>query len=81
MQKDADHRIEVEPSGKKINKAMERTDRENMLEVIVLSENEIENRFREIKDIAPGERYASCIPLSPSRDVKETRKRRCSVLP
>lgn len=51
MQKDADRRIEVEPSGKKINKAMERTDRENMLEVIVLSENEIENRFFEIKDM------------------------------
>ena len=53
MQKDADRRIEVELSGKKINKAMERADRENMLEVIVLGGNEIENRFFEIKDMAP----------------------------
>ncbi|RJP02355.1 hypothetical protein D3D03_03170 [Exiguobacterium sp. RIT452] len=52
MQKDADRRIEVELSGKKINKAMERADRENMLEVIVLGGNEIENRFFEIKDMA-----------------------------
>ena len=54
MQKDADRRIEVELSGKKINKAMERANRENIPEVIVLGENELQNGFFDIKDMASG---------------------------
>ncbi|WP_026833213.1 His/Gly/Thr/Pro-type tRNA ligase C-terminal domain-containing protein [Exiguobacterium undae] len=54
MQKDVDRRIEVELSGKKVNKAMERANREQIPEVIVLGENELQNGFFDIKDIASG---------------------------
>lgn len=50
----AGRRVEVELSGKKVNKAMERANRENIPEVIVLGENELQNGFFDIKDMASG---------------------------
>lgn len=50
----AGHRVEVELSGKKVNKAMERANREHIPEVIVLGENELQNGFFDIKDMTTG---------------------------
>lgn len=47
-------RVEVELSGKKVNKAMERANREQIPEVIVLGESELQNGFFDIKDMASG---------------------------
>ncbi|WP_285801230.1 histidine--tRNA ligase [Exiguobacterium sp. s192] len=50
----AGRRVEVELSGKKVNKAMERANREQIPEVIVLGENELQNGFFDIKDMSSG---------------------------
>lgn len=82
MQKDADRRIEVGLSGKKINKAMERADRENMLEVIVLGGNEIENRFFEIKDMVPEATIRVMYPVKSITRCKGNKKTQmlCSLV-
>ena len=49
------HSVEVELSGKKVRKAMDRANRENIKKVIVLGENEVETNSYKVKDMASGE--------------------------
>lgn len=49
------NRVEVELSGKKLRKAMEKANRENVKKVIILGENEIQIGRYEIKDMQTGE--------------------------
>ncbi|MEK4423753.1 histidine--tRNA ligase [Solibacillus sp. FSL K6-1523] len=47
--------VEVELSGKKVRKAMERANRENIQKTIVLGENELSANYYKIKDMDSGE--------------------------
>lgn len=49
------NRVEVELSGKKLRKAMEKANRENIRKVIILGENEIQSGRYELKDMLTGE--------------------------
>ncbi|MEK4081387.1 histidine--tRNA ligase [Solibacillus sp. FSL K6-1126] len=49
------NRVEVELSGKKLRKAMEKANRENIRKVIILGENEIHTKRYEMKDMQTGE--------------------------
>lgn len=49
------NRVEVEMSGKKLRKAMEKANRENIRKVIILGENEIQSGLYELKDMQTGE--------------------------
>ena len=49
------NRLEVELSGKKLRKAMEKANRENIRKVIILGENEIKSGRYEMKDMQTGE--------------------------
>lgn len=49
------NRVEVELSGKKLRKAMEKANRENIRKVIILGENEIQSGRYEMKDMQTGE--------------------------
>ncbi|WP_342573806.1 histidine--tRNA ligase [Solibacillus sp. FSL K6-1781] len=49
------NRVEVELSGKKLRKAMEKANRENIRKVIILGENEIKSGQYEMKDMQTGE--------------------------
>lgn len=49
------NRVEVELSGKKLRKAMEKANRENIRKVIILGENEIKSGRYEMKDMQTGE--------------------------
>ncbi|MBM7667299.1 histidyl-tRNA synthetase [Solibacillus kalamii] len=48
------NRVEVELSGKKLRKAMEKANRENIRKVIILGENEIKSGRYEMKDMQTG---------------------------
>ncbi|MFL0583320.1 histidine--tRNA ligase [Solibacillus silvestris] len=48
------NRVEVELSGKKLRKAMEKANRENIRKVIILGENEIKSGQYEMKDMQTG---------------------------
>ncbi|MEK5077869.1 histidine--tRNA ligase [Solibacillus sp. FSL W7-1436] len=48
------NRVEVELSGKKLRKAMEKANRENIRKVIILGENEIHTKRYEMKDMQTG---------------------------
>lgn len=48
------NRVEVELSGKKLRKAMEKANRENIRKVIILGEDEIESGRYEMKDMQTG---------------------------
>lgn len=49
------NRVEVELSGKKLRKAMEKANRENIRKVIILGENEMKSGRYEMKDMKTGE--------------------------
>lgn len=49
------NRVEVELSGKKLRKAMEKANRENICKVIILGENEIQSGRYELKDMQTDE--------------------------
>lgn len=49
------NRVEVELSGKKLQKAMEKANRENIGKVIILGENEIQSGRYELKDMQTGD--------------------------
>ncbi|OBW57161.1 histidine--tRNA ligase [Solibacillus silvestris] len=49
------NRVEVELSGKKLRKAMEKANRENIRKVIILGENEMKSGRYEMKDMQTGE--------------------------
>ena len=49
------NRVEVELSGKKLRKAMEKANREKIRKVIILGENEIQSGRYELKDMLTGE--------------------------
>lgn len=49
------YKIEVELSGKKVKKAMEKANRENTPKVIVLGDNEVNQNMYKIKDMKSGE--------------------------
>ena len=49
------NRVEVELSGKKVRKAMEKANRENVAKVIILGENEISQNQYQLKDMESGE--------------------------
>ena len=49
------NRVEVELSGKKIRKAMEKANRENVAKVIVLGQDEVRQNQYELKDMESGE--------------------------
>lgn len=49
------NRVEVELSGKKLRKAMEKANRENIRKVIILGEDEIQSGRYEMKDMQTGE--------------------------
>ena len=49
------YKVEVELSGKKVKKAMEKANRENTPKVIVLGENEVSQNMYKIKDMKSGE--------------------------
>lgn len=49
------YKVEVELSGKKVRKAMERANRENIQKTIVLGENEVSANYYKIKDMDSGE--------------------------
>lgn len=49
------NRVDVELSGKKLRKAMEKANRENIRKVIILGENEIQSGRYELKDMQTGE--------------------------
>lgn len=49
------NRVEVELSGKKLRKAMEKANREKIRKVIILGVNEIQSRRYELKDMLTGE--------------------------
>ncbi|WP_079524250.1 histidine--tRNA ligase [Solibacillus isronensis] len=49
------NRVEVELSGKKLRKAMEKANRENIRKVIILGENEIQSGRYELKDMQTGD--------------------------
>lgn len=48
-------RVEVELSGKKLRKAMEKANREGVAQVIVLGEREVVDGVYEVKDMVTGE--------------------------
>ena len=47
-------RVEVELSGKKVRKAMDKANRENVVKVIVLGEDEVQQKQYQLKDMASG---------------------------
>ncbi|MCM3722830.1 histidine--tRNA ligase [Solibacillus isronensis] len=49
------NRVEVELSGKKLRKAMEKANRENIRKVVILGENEIQRGRYELKDMKTGD--------------------------
>lgn len=49
------NRVEVELSGKKVRKAMDKANRENIKQTIVLGENEVEMNCYKLKDMDSGE--------------------------
>lgn len=49
------NRVEVELSGKKVRKAMERANKENVSKVIVLGEDEVANDRYQLKNMNTGE--------------------------
>ena len=49
------NRVEVELSGKKVRKAMDRANRENIKQIIVIGQNEVEMNCYKLKDMDSGE--------------------------
>lgn len=60
----AGKRVEVELSGKKLRKAMERANREQVAQVIVLGEREVEENRYTLKDMETGETEERSYPFS-----------------
>ncbi len=57
------YKVEVELSGKKVRKAMERANRENIQKTIVLGENEVFANIYKIKDMVSGEEQVFNFPF------------------